>query len=60
MRCVGFEPTIPVSERAKTVHAIDRLATMTGVNYNTCYILQGPIHMCGMKFASVTKLEYKI
>jgi hypothetical protein len=26
----GFEPTIPVSERAKTVHAIDRSATVTG------------------------------
>jgi hypothetical protein len=27
---VGFEPTIPVSERAKTVHAVDRAATVTG------------------------------
>jgi hypothetical protein len=26
---VGFEPTIPVSERAKTVHALDRAATVT-------------------------------
>jgi hypothetical protein len=24
---VGFEPTIPVFERAKTVHALDRAAT---------------------------------
>jgi hypothetical protein len=24
---VGFEPTIPVFERAKTVHAVDRSAT---------------------------------
>jgi hypothetical protein len=30
MRCVGFESTIPASERAKTVHALGRLATMTG------------------------------
>jgi shikimate 5-dehydrogenase len=30
MLCVGFEITIPVSERAKTVHALDRLATVTG------------------------------
>jgi hypothetical protein len=27
---VGFEPTIPASERAKTVHALDRWATVTG------------------------------
>jgi hypothetical protein len=30
MYCVGFEPTIPVSERAKTVHVLDRWATVTG------------------------------
>jgi hypothetical protein len=27
---VGFEPTIPASERARTVHALDRAATVTG------------------------------
>jgi hypothetical protein len=27
---VGFEPTIPASERAKAVHGLDRAATMTG------------------------------
>jgi hypothetical protein len=25
---VGFEPTIPAFERAKTVHALDRAATV--------------------------------
>jgi hypothetical protein len=25
---VGFEPTVPVFERAKTVHALDRAATV--------------------------------
>jgi hypothetical protein len=30
MPLVGFETTIPVSERAKTVHALDRWATVTG------------------------------
>jgi hypothetical protein len=30
MPWVGFEPTIPASERAKTVHALDRSATVTG------------------------------
>jgi hypothetical protein len=27
---VAFEPTIPVSERVKTVHALDRAATVIG------------------------------
>jgi hypothetical protein len=27
---VGFEPQIPVSQRAKTFHALDRAATVTG------------------------------
>jgi hypothetical protein len=28
---VGFEPTIPVFERAKTVHALDRATTVIGI-----------------------------
>jgi hypothetical protein len=30
MPCVGFEPTIPASERTKTAHDFDRSATVTG------------------------------
>jgi hypothetical protein len=30
MLWVGDEPMIPASERAKTVHALDRSATVTG------------------------------
>jgi hypothetical protein len=30
MPLVGFEPTIPAFERAKTVHALDRAATVIG------------------------------
>jgi shikimate 5-dehydrogenase len=30
MPLVGFEPTIPVFKRAKTFHALDRAATVTG------------------------------
>jgi hypothetical protein len=37
---VGFEPMIPVFERAKTVHALDRAATMIGII--SVYIL----HIC--------------
>jgi hypothetical protein len=33
MPCVRFEPTIPLSERAITVHASDLLATVTGLIY---------------------------
>jgi hypothetical protein len=35
MPCVGFELTIPASERAKTVRALDRSATVIGNNTNT-------------------------
>jgi hypothetical protein len=31
MPWVGFDPTIPASERVKTVHALDRSATVTGI-----------------------------
>jgi hypothetical protein len=31
MPYVGFEPTIPASERAKTVYALDLSATVTGI-----------------------------
>jgi hypothetical protein len=30
MPCVEFEPTIPASEGAKAVHALNRSATVTG------------------------------
>jgi hypothetical protein len=33
---VGFEPTIPVFERAKTVHALDRAVTMVHIQGYTC------------------------
>jgi hypothetical protein len=35
---VGFEHTIPASERANTVHALDSWATVTGVCNYTCHI----------------------
>jgi hypothetical protein len=31
MLCVGFEPTIPVFEREKTVHVLDDTATVIGL-----------------------------
>jgi hypothetical protein len=35
MPWVGFEPTVPASERAKTVHALERSATVTGTLNST-------------------------
>jgi hypothetical protein len=32
MPWVGFEPTIPVLERAKTFHILDRAATVIGTS----------------------------
>jgi hypothetical protein len=34
---VGFEPTIPVFERPKTIHALDRAATVIGSMLNYGY-----------------------
>jgi hypothetical protein len=31
---VGFVPPIPVFERAKTIHALERAATVSGVLYD--------------------------
>jgi hypothetical protein len=47
---VRFEPTIPVFERAMTVHALDRTATLIGtlrhyqleMMINSCYFFQLP------------------
>jgi hypothetical protein len=42
---VGFEPTIPVFERAKTVHVLDRAATVIGFKkYYLCiYVALRPL-----------------
>jgi hypothetical protein len=40
---VGFEPTIPPFKRAKTVHALDRAATVIGTNNLPVLIV---IHNC--------------
>jgi hypothetical protein len=41
---VGFEPTTPVFERAKTVHALDRAITVIGICGHSFlkYILRPP------------------
>jgi hypothetical protein len=40
MARVGFEPMIPVSERAETVHALDRAATVIGLRIFTTFYFQ--------------------
>jgi formylmethanofuran dehydrogenase subunit E len=40
---VGFEPTIPVFERAKTFHALDCAATAIGYQHNTS--LKSPLSL---------------
>jgi hypothetical protein len=41
MSQLGFEPTIPVFERTKTVHALDRAATVIGEEFGllSCNLL---------------------
>jgi hypothetical protein len=39
MPCVGFEPTILALEWAKTVHALDRAATVIGIDKYSSTIL---------------------
>jgi shikimate 5-dehydrogenase len=40
MPLLGFEPTIPVFERANTVHALDSAATVIGI-INTIFFFFG-------------------
>jgi hypothetical protein len=46
MSCVGFKPTIPTSERAKTVHALDRSATVTGMLSLGAYLYLNVTYNC--------------
>jgi hypothetical protein len=56
---MGFEPKIPVFERAKTVHALDRGTTVIG-----CFIGTEKLKMCcnstcilGMKYGLSSNLK---
>jgi hypothetical protein len=55
MPCVGFEYTIPTSERAETVHALDLSATVTGYLYameKISFFVKGKLCFCGGGTAS--------
>jgi hypothetical protein len=43
MLSVGFEPTIPALEQAKTVHALDRAATVIGLCQSWAQIIFSPV-----------------
>jgi hypothetical protein len=44
---VGFQPTIPVLQRAKTVHALDRAVTVIG-NFNFNFTLPNFLYLIKM------------
>jgi hypothetical protein len=52
MPWAGFEPTIPALERIKTVHALDREATVIGTNLNIL-IQNGPLSMIALNNPSI-------
>jgi hypothetical protein len=41
---VGFEPTIPVFERAKTIHALDRAVTDIGCGFAWVWVILARRH----------------
>jgi hypothetical protein len=45
--CVGFEPTIPASERAKTVHALDRWTIVAGILGGCFFLFQ--VEKCSLQ-----------
>jgi hypothetical protein len=55
---VGLEPTIPVLEKAKTVHALGRAATVIGSQHFTAVIFYIPVASLGLrgKFTQSTRL----
>jgi hypothetical protein len=44
MYYVGFEPTIPASERAKAVYALDAAANVIGTVQSYCYQIKNKMY----------------
>jgi hypothetical protein len=58
---VGFEPTIPVFERAETVHASDRAATVIGkfsLHFKMFSVKLSTPTFCGILVVSENTLSY--
>jgi hypothetical protein len=53
MPLVEFEPTTPVFEREKTVHALDRPATVSG--FKVPYLKENNIREAGIDARSQTR-----
>jgi hypothetical protein len=60
MPWVGFEPTIPASERAKKVHDLDRAASMTGVFYSYPHITTWKSIFLSNTITNFIKIRYLI
>jgi hypothetical protein len=54
---VGFERTIPVSERGKTVHALDRAAAVTGKVLNKTTVREYTHGIHGLQDSQLTSLS---
>jgi hypothetical protein len=58
---MGFEPTMPLFERAKTFHALDRAATVTGItpfsplNFNRLLGRTYRLHLQDRRISQVRK-----
>jgi hypothetical protein len=52
---VGFEPTIPAFERAKTVHVLDCAATVIGSSYNRLSKHLDPSLKCSKRWLALTR-----
>jgi hypothetical protein len=56
---VGFEPTTPVSQRAKTIHALDSEATITGKGTDGFQIHEYIARVCKITLPNVSfRLNY--
>jgi hypothetical protein len=45
---MGFEPKIPFFERKKTIHALDRTATVIGPKKYTSHVIKWSVGMRGI------------
>jgi hypothetical protein len=50
---MGFEPTIPVFERAKTVHALDRATTVIDLKITYHVELRLFLYLCLLQYSTV-------
>jgi hypothetical protein len=54
---VGFEPTIPVFERAKTVHSLDRAATVIRMEFGYWTLFTYPARQPALRIGHWPRLK---